>query len=328
MNAEQTKILHKSQILLKVLSEQDSYNCVKSIVKKPKIDSAIAKLNNFISLIEPETEIDEKEVSKIRITFDNFKDYLNLNIIARQFQLNIERFEPIIESMTEKYKISGDNMDEINDMYTKLTSCVEDLVENPERRANINECSTALFGLLSKIDQTWEMSNQRANLWSKTNLTLRKSTEKLIMDISTVSGVVDVIDDFISSLQNKDDLESAFSEFFQPKRLNYIKPLQEIPMELATNIEKDAMRAREKEVQNAYRSLSVTFSPLKDLVTEQEENKLLKALYRASLMSKEDFEALKQENENLKEAIKELEDLVAAQKTAESTPKKSRSRKK
>lgn len=329
MNENESKLVSKLNLFLKVVTDEEAYNSIKSIVKKAKIDSVIAKIQNFLAISEESKSIDKKEAAKIKSAIAGLRDYLSTSNLANNFAANINNLEKIIDSLRTKYKIGPTYLSDIVLSYNRLSDLAADLQENPESKDFSNQASTCLYYLMEKINNMWKETNQKTNLWNKTNSNLRKTTEKVIAELCTMNGVINFIDDFLLQYDTSENAKFNYSSFFQPKSFNYIKDLIEIPYDMASDFEKDMMNRRKKELAASYQTISLTFQPMKQLEIEHAENKRLTALYRASLMSKEDLENLKKENENLKQIIKELEQSIENQKnSAPPTPKKPQRKKK
>ena len=90
---------------------------------------------------------------------------------------------------------------------------------------------------------------------------------------------------------------------------NEVCKMREIPEHRARESEIAFMEERKKVLNFSYNSMKQTYMPCRRIEEEEKENQRLKELYRASLLTAEDFQILQQNNEELKQVIAELEEL-------------------
>ena len=322
----------KLRMAIQGLLEKESESIIKKITKKIKFDNLIKSLQSCLKTISDEGKMTDDSIKgvieTIQIFFSSIHSSTDDGII---FQRSIKRLHPMLEQfpLITKSELQMKLVSNCVKAYNELISYAENSFDDFTKKEVVKKASEKYQNYIKSINEAWlALGETKAPIKSQIQATM-KNIEKALYDLSSISDICSMLNSIIKQIdvihaideQNKKKsnrkgsrkkkntvIEHQFVDYFKKKPCPEVLRLKEIPENRARDDEKNYMKQREDAFLSSYKIISTSYMPCKRIEEEKKENTRLKELYRASLMTAEDYKQLEEENKGLKAAIEELEE--------------------
>ena len=347
MNEEQKERCKvRLQMLFKTINEDSTANILKKTMKKKNFDNFYQELNlisedsqlndknhiisilnslkNMILTSNNESQTLLHSIKRLEQILEQFPSITNTELqmnTIEECKTCYSQLLDLTEQCNEK-PINKDIIKQINDKYIQFQVSMKEAweslnvkvmpqkaqitasIKNAEKSLETLSIVSDVIYLIDTVLLCLNEENQQKDLQQNKKTQTNKNTKQKGKRKQTKQKKIEKEE----SEEKLPIIQHDFVDFFKKKTFTEVCKMREIPEQRARESEIEFMENRRKTLKFSYDAMKSTYMPSKQIEAEEIENQRLKELYRASLLSKEDFANLVTENEELKQAIAELED--------------------
>ena len=336
MTEKREKLKIRLQLLEKTIEDSSVNLILKKIMKKQNLDKFTSDLKSFVETSET---ADIYQIENLLLPIkENLASHNNESHVLIH---SINRMEQIIPSLCQHKSSKSEQQKKIIDKcrssLSELSEAAEQCQEENINKELIKQVNDKFLAFSRSVEDSCHSLGIKSNGFKPQIIASKKNAEKSLSILLSMGDVIYLIESVLQALseekiskqktkkteknqrkkkaikteENENDKtvpHHDFVEFFKKKEFNEVCKMREIPEHRARESEIAFMEERKKVLNFSYNSMKQTYMPCRRIEEEEKENQRLKELYRASLLTAEDFQILQQNNEELKQVIAELED--------------------